>query len=120
MAETGATATILSKQTIENAKTAVDDYIKNIGELNQELDKIMKNLSNDFVGEAATGYKTFYDSKVLPAIEDNLIGNNSLAGNIKTMLDNIEQQLIDTVDTTIGKNNQNLGGTSGATAETLK
>ena len=65
---------------------------------------------------AAEGYKDFYTNKVLPAITENLTQQgNSLTASIKTMLDNIQQQLLNTVDPQLADFNRNPG--EGASAQ---
>lgn len=108
-------STILATSMIESAKGNVDEYVSAVQSLNGQLQSIMTTLSGDnFVGDAADGYKEFYTSKIVPAIEENLIGGASLTSNIKTILDNIQQQLISTVDPTLGNNNRGAGGAGGA------
>ena len=98
-------STILTSAIVESAKASVDTYISSIESLNGELEQIMNTLtSSNFNGEAAEGYKDFYTNKVLPAITEN-----SLTASIKTMLDNIQQQLLNTVDPQLADFNRNPG-----------
>ena len=110
-------STILSSAIVDSAKGSVDTYIASIGTLNGQLEGIINTLTgSNFVGDAALGYKDFYTNKVLPAITENLTEqSNSLTASIKSMLDNIQQQLLNTVDPQLGDNNRNQGG-SGNTA----
>ena len=109
-------ATILTSAIIENAKSSVDTYVSTITALNGQLEGIMKTLtSTNFTGDAAQGYNEFYTQKVLPAITDNLTQQgNSLTASIKSMLENIQQQLLNTVDPQLGENNRNPGSTTTA------
>ena len=109
-------STILTSAIVESAKASVDTYISSIESLNGELEQIMNTLtSSNFNGEAAEGYN-FYTNKVLPAITENLTQQgNSLTASIKTMLDNIQQQLLNTVDPQLADFNRNPG--EGASAQ---
>ena len=104
-------STILTSAIVESAKASVDTYISSIESLNGELEQIMNTLtSSNFNGEAAEGYKDFYTNKVLPAITENLTQQgNSLTASFKTMLDNIQQQLLNTVDPQLADFNRNPG-----------
>ncbi len=110
-------STILSSAIVDSAKGSVDTYIASIGTLNGQLEGIINTLTgSNFVGDASLGYKDFYTNKVLPAITENLTEQStSLTASIKSMLDNIQQQLLNTVDPQLGDNNRNQGG-SGNTA----
>lgn len=106
-------STILTSAIVENAKSSVDTYIASIDALNGELDGVINTLTgNNFTGDASVGYKEFYTSKVVPAITENLIvQGTSLTASIKSMLESIQQQLLNTVDPKLGDNNRNPGGT---------
>lgn len=101
-------STILTSAIIESAKASVDTYISSIESLNGELEQIMNTLtSSNFNGEAAEGYKDFYTNKVLPAITENLTQQgNSITASIKSLLDNIQQQLLNSVDPDLGDFNR--------------
>ena len=105
-------STILTSAIIEGAKGSVDTYVSTIEALNSELEGIINALTaNDFNGDASVGYKEFYTKTVVPAVTDNLTQQgNSLTASIKSMLDNIQQQLLNTVDPQLGENNKNPGG----------
>lgn len=108
-------STILTSAIVENAKTSVDNYITSIDGLNGQLEEIINTLTgSNFNGDASLGYKDFYTKSVLPAITENLTQQgNSLTSSIKSMLDNIQQQLLNTVDPQLGDNNRNPGGVAG-------
>lgn len=102
-------ATILTSAIIESAKSTVSEYTSTVSSLNGEVSSLMNSLSSNFMGDAADGYKEFYNVKIVPAIEENLIGGSSLMSSINTLLDNIQQQLLNTVDPQLGENNRNPG-----------
>ena len=106
-------STILTSAIVENAKSSVDSYISSIEGFNTELEGIINTLtSSNFTGDASVGYKEFYTSKVVPAITENLTQQgSSLTESIKSMLESIQQQLLNTVDPQLGENNRNPGGT---------
>lgn len=102
-------STILTSAIVENAKASVDAYISSIESLNDQLEQIMSTLtSSNFNGEAAEGYRDFYTNKVLPAITENLTQQgSSITANIKSLLDGIQQQLLNTVDPNLSEFNRN-------------
>ncbi|MBQ8298181.1 MAG: hypothetical protein IJX77_10415 [Ruminococcus sp.] len=104
-------ATILTSAIIENAKGSVDTYVSTVNGLNDELDAIINTLTSaNFSGDASNGYKEFYTSKVVPALTENLVDQgSSLTASIKTILENIQTQLLNTVDPQLGENNRNPG-----------
>lgn len=105
-------ATILTKAIITNAMQEVDSYITNANSLYQELEGIISTLTTaNFNGDASEGYKVFFDTKVTPALTENLTApNSSLTAGIKSILDTIQTQLLDTVDPELGNTNRNPGG----------
>ncbi len=104
-------STILSKQTIENAKAEVAAYVTQADQLFSELQQKIQSLTaSGFIGDAADGYNEFFTQMATPALTTNLTGaEGSLMTGIRTLLENIESQLIDTVDTQLGENNRNPG-----------
>lgn len=104
-------ASILSHAIISNATETVNSYITTVNGLNDELAGIISTLTTaNFIGDASDGYKYFYTEKVLPAITQNLVDPSaSLTASIKNMLESIQTQLLDTIDTQLGENNQNPG-----------
>ena len=85
---------------------------KEARENGQQVLVVRMNKNKKFQKEklAAEGYKDFYTNKVLPAITENLTQQgNSLTASIKTMLDNIQQQLLNTVDPQLADFNRNPG-----------
>lgn len=108
-------SSILTKQIITNSEAAVDTYVTTVRGLNDELEGILNGLMpTNFSGDAATGFKEFYTLKVLPAITTNLTeAQGSLPASLKSMLESIQTQLLDTVDPDLGENNKNPGADSG-------
>lgn len=104
-------ASILTHEIITKASDTVDSYISTAGTLYQELEGVIDTLTtNNFIGDASNGYKTFFLQKVTPALTENLTApTNSLMSNIKAILENIQTQLLDTVDPKLGENNQDPG-----------
>lgn len=102
-------ATKLDRQTIIRSKEAVDTYVSTVRQLNEELSSIITGLVGaDFVGDAGDGYKAFYDTKVVPAIEGNVLNETgSIPHSIKDIMDQIEAQLLNKVDPEMGENNKN-------------
>ena len=97
-------ASILTHQNIAEATTAVNTYKTTANGLYQQLQGLINSLTADnFNGDASNGYKVFFDTKVTPALTDNL---TTLADGINTMLQSIETQLLDTVDPELGNSNQ--------------
>lgn len=105
-------ATILTHEIINNAKESVDTYISTANNLYDQLSGVINSLiGTNFSGDAADGYKFFFDSKVVPALTDNLTSpESSLTAGIKNILEGIENQLLDTVDPQLGDANRNPGG----------
>ena len=104
-------STILNHTLVESAKGAVDTYNTTIRNLNDQLSTAMSTLtSTNFTGDAATGFYEYYNTKVVPAITESLTEEGtSITSSIKTLLDNIQQQLLDTMDPKLGDNNRNAG-----------
>jgi phage-related minor tail protein len=105
-------STILTHAIVQNVNGAVDNYVSTATGLYGELEGVINTLTaNDFNGDAANGYREFFTSKVTPALTENLTApSNSLTASIKSIMDTIGQQLLDTVDPQLGDNNRNPGG----------
>lgn len=105
-------ATILTKAIISGAMQEVDSYIGTANGLYQELQGVINTLTtSNFNGDASEGYKVFFDTKVTPALTENLTApNSSLTAGIKSILETIQSQLLDTVDPQLGSTNRNPGG----------
>ena len=104
-------ATVLTSTIVKNAKAAVDSYVDAANNLSTKLEEIITTLvSSNFKGDAADGYKFFYDNKVVPALTTNLTAKEkSLMSNVKAMLDSIEEQMLNKVDPELGNVNRNPG-----------
>lgn len=104
-------ASILTHAIITSATEKVDTYVTTANGLFEELSGVIANLtSTNFTGDASDGYKFFYTEKVVPALTENLTDPaSSLTASIKSMLDSIKTQLLDTVDPNLGDNNKNPG-----------
>lgn len=104
-------ASILTHEIIKNAISEVDAYSASVKSLYQELEGIINTLTtNNFTGDASNGYKFFFNDKVAPALKENLTEpGSSLMASIKSMLESIQAQLLDTVDPQLGENNRNPG-----------
>lgn len=102
--------TALTATIVENAKSAIDTYISTATQNFQELDNLIKTLTgSEFKGDAANGYVTFYTNRIVPALTTNLTEpGSSLTASLKSMLDNIKQSLLDTVDQQLGQQNETL------------
>ena len=104
-------ASVLTHAIISSAIEKVDSYAASATGLYDELNGVITNLvSANFNGDAANGYSAFYNEKVVPAITENLTNpGSSLTASIKSMLESIQTQLMDTVDPQLGDNNRNPG-----------
>lgn len=104
-------ATVLTHAIISSATEKVDTYVATASGLYDELSELISTLtSSNFIGDAAEGYKDFFNSKVTPALTENLTtGSESLMEGIKKLLENIQTQLLDTIDPQLGENNSNPG-----------
>ncbi len=96
---------ILTKANINQAVDAVNNYVSSANGLFDQLQEIVNALtSTDFIGDASNGYKQFFTAQVTPALTTNL---TSLTDGIKSMMESIGTQLLDTVDVKLGEVNQN-------------
>ena len=95
---------------VEKAKEAIDTYITTATQNFSNLQSLINSLtSKEFTGDAANGFKTFFTNKITPILTTNLTDpGQSLTASLKTMLDNIKTNLLDTVDKQLGDQNANL------------
>ena len=109
-------AAVLNKTIIANASSAVDTYVTTATALYQELNTLITTLTtSNFQGDAADGFKEFFNNKATPILVDSLTApNTSLTAGIKTMLDNISTSLLDQVDVQLGEGNRTAGDASAA------
>lgn len=105
-------ATILTHAIITSATEKVDTYVATANGLYEELSSLIATLTaSNFTGAAAEGYKVFFNEQVTPALTDNLTApGESLMAGVKSILESIQTQLLDTVDPQLGENNSNPGG----------
>ena len=105
-------ATILTHAIISSATEKVDTYVATVNGLYEELSGVIATLTgSNFSGDAADGYKVFFNEQVTPALTENLTApGESLMAGIKNILESIQTQLLDTVDPQLGENNSNPGG----------
>lgn len=70
----GSTGTVnISVKMMTDIKQAVSDYREKADELAQQLDDEVKGLiGTGFVGEAANGFRDFYNNNIIPANGDGL------------------------------------------------
>ena len=105
-------ASILTHAIIASANEKVDAYVSTANGLYEELNSLITNLTTaNFNGDASDGYKAFFTEKVVPAITQNLTDPTaSLMASVKSLLESIQTQLMDTVDPQLGDNNRSIGG----------
>lgn len=103
-------ATQISTDVISQAIQSVSTLEGTLAELFKKLQATLSELTgSDFVGDGADGYMEFFNAKVRPALSDNLYeGEDSLTGAIKKILENIQKQLIESVDPALGSNNRSI------------
>ena len=66
-------ATVLHKTIIANASSAVDTYVTTATALYQELNTLITTLTtSNFQGDAADGFKEFFNNKATPILVDSL------------------------------------------------
>ena len=106
-----ADSSVLTHAIIASAIEQVDSYRTAADGLFEELQGVINALTaSDFVGDAANGYKEFFTTKITPALTEQLSApQGSLLAGIKSMLEGIQAQLMDTVDPQLGDSNRNPG-----------
>lgn len=104
-------ATVLTYSIISNATEKVETYVSTCNGLYEELEGVLGNLlSANFNGDAADGYNAFFKEKITPALTDNLtVPGESLTAGIRSILETIQEQLLNTVDPQLGEANRNPG-----------
>lgn len=101
-------ATVLTTQIITRATQAVDTYSGTASRLYSDLQTEINGLTvQNFNGDASNGYNEFFQSKVTPALTENL---TALTNSIKKILESIQEQLMRQVDPQLGETNRNPGG----------
>lgn len=114
MASMGSTGTVnISKQMMDDAVTAIENYQETINSLNSELQNEIDGLiPTSFSGSAANGYKTFYTEKIYPNITEGL---TKMLDSLKSICDSVKAQIPGEeqgVDEALGQGNQNPGGSA--------
>ncbi len=107
-------ASILTHAIITSALEKVDTYVSTANGLHEELSSVIATLTgNNFNGDASNGYLAFYNEQVVPALTENLTASgSSLMASIKSILESVQTQLLDTVDPQLGENNRNPGASA--------
>ncbi len=108
-------STILSRQNISDSISEVEQYITSANALYEELKGVIDTLTaSGFIGEASDGYKTFFTSKITPALTTTLVeGDTSLMGSIRTMMSDIGEQFMDNIDPQLREANESAGEATG-------
>lgn len=101
-------ASVLTSAIIVNAKSSVSTYVSEANALYGELQQLITNLTgSNFMGDAAEGFKEFFNTKATPALVANLTEpGSSVTAGLDSMLDSIKEQLLDTVDPQLGDINR--------------
>lgn len=105
--------TVLTQKAINNAKSAIAAY-KTACETDFETAKaaVVALLGNEFLGDANSGYQQFYNT-VVPAVSDNLYGDQSIVSLLNGLVESMEQVMIQQLDPQLGQvNTQSAGGTA--------
>lgn len=115
MANMGSTGTVnISKAMMDAAVQAIDNYQTTITGLNGGLQAEIDGLiPSSFSGSAATGFKAFYETNIVPNVGDNLTkmleSLKNICNSVKAQIPGEEQG----VDEQLGQGNQNPGGSAG-------
>lgn len=112
MANMGSTGTVnISQAMMVAAVQAINTYQTAITGLNGRLQTEIDGLiPSSFSGSAATGFKAFYDSNIVPNTGTNL---TKMLDSLKGICDSIKAQIPGEeqgVDEQLGQGNQNPGG----------
>lgn len=102
-------ATKLASENISEAKAAINNYKTTCDAAFQNLDGAIAGIiGKDFLGDAATGYESFYQ-QIKPAISTKLTGpSESITSMLESIMTAVEQML-NPVDPELGTANQNAG-----------
>lgn len=108
------TSTHLTEENITQAIQAINAYIKTAKELASQINAtVMQLRATNFIGDASTGYDSFYTNNVVPVITKALYdtdGSNtgdSLTGALIMTLNSIKDTLLNTTDPELMKFNMN-------------
>ena len=110
-------STVLTQSIIQGCTDAVDSYASQAQDLNQQLRDLMSRLiGTDYVGDGADGFQALFNSKIVPAVENNLLMDaGALIPKLREAFEFIRTQLIMEADVKIGQaNNDAASGAGGA------
>lgn len=119
----GSTSRVVLNDEMQKAKADCAAFRTEVKTFMQELDSTVSTLlSSGFQGEAANGFKEFYDKNVAAFMGDNGTFDQYLAMFDKEgdgLFDSIEKTLIggEGLDPSLGENNRNLGQSDGQTQQ---
>jgi len=106
----GSTGTIhMTPEMLQNAMQAIEDYKATTDNLKTQLDNTINTLlSSSFSGNAAEGFKFFYDNTIRPAIEEGL---SSLLTTLNDIMDGILKAIPgeNGLDDQLGEQNRQQG-----------
>lgn len=114
----GSTSKVVINDEMQKAKRECQNFRTQMGTLAQELDTTINELLNSgFQGDAADGFKEFYEKNIKAFFEGDGIFNQYLSMFDKEgegLFDSIEKALIggEGLDPSLGENNRNVGQSS--------
>ena len=114
----GSTSKVVISDEMQKAKTECQNFRSQVKTFAQELDtSITTLLCSVFQGDAAVGFKEFYDKNIKAFFDDGGTFDQYLAMFDKEgdgLFDSIEKTLIggEGLDPSLGENNRNVGQTS--------
>lgn len=97
----GSTGTVnITVKMMTDIKDAVSDYREKTNSLKEQLDSEVNGLiGNGFVGEAANGFRDFYNNNIVPANGEGLF-------NLLKAIDDIAQGALDAIPGSNGLDDQ--------------
>lgn len=105
----GSTGTVnITPEMMRNALSVIEDYQTKTNNLHTQLnDTVAALIPGNFSGNAADGFKHFYDNKINPVVGDNLTGIiNALHGIVESTLEAIPDT--DGLDDQLGEGNKTV------------
>ena len=114
----GSTSKVVISDEMQKAKTECQNFRSQVKTFAQELDTTITTLlSSGFQGDAADGFKEFYDKNIKAFFDDRGTFDQYLAMFDKEgdgLFDSIEKTLIggEGLDPSLGENNRNVGQSS--------
>ncbi len=104
-------ATKLEISNIQDAKSAIAAYRSTCDGIFQSIQNDINNLvSSGFIGDAANGYKEFFDTQITPALTARLTGpDSSITAMLESLLTAVEQML-NPVDPDLANANRTAAG----------